>query len=655
MNENEKDVLDSQAAENVSDTPASAPEAGDACKAATACECVETTSPAMDLAETAEELDPADNGVRTHTSGVAGLTKEDLVGALKKIVEEGNLQAHREVATLRMSFYSLQQREIDRQLEKWVEDGNAPESFVAAPDMAEAEFKALHAEFKEKRAAYLEEEENRRQANLARKLGIIDSIRELTEDVDNINRNYPRFSELQNEFKAIKEIPAQAETDIWKQYQAEVERFYDLLKLNKELRDLDFKKNLELKRQLIERAKELTEMEDVIEAARRLQTLHEEWREIGPVAKEIREEIWDEFRSASTVVNKRHQEYFDRRKEQESANEAAKTKLCEEVENIDTESLKSYVAWDREVEKVVGLQARWKEIGPAPRKVNGAIYSRFRKACDDFFKKRSTYYREVKALYRENLAKKEDLCKRAEALLADVNAPGSREALLALQEEWKSVGPAERKYSDQVWERFSKTCNAFFDARRSQREEKHTAETANLAAKREIVEKIKALPLDGDRREVIAAVRQLQSEWQSVGHVPYKHKESLGNAYRKACDAVYDAYEATRNKEKMTNYRERLTRMRNDRRGILSERDKLNDVLSRKRNDLATYENNMGFFSVKSSAGNAMLKELERKIARIKVEIEEVEQKIKMIDNPAPAAEAPAAEASASEENKQED
>ena len=562
----------------------------------------------------------------------ASMTKEQLVGALKEILEQNRLQAHKEVSLMKQALFNIRQKEIDAELEKFLDAGNEPAAFSAIPCELEAEFKTLHSEFKEKRAAFLEEEENRRQENLAKKLGVIEKIKVLMEDVDNINRNYQNFVELQNEFKEIKDIPAQAENDVWKQYQGQVEQFYDLLKMNKELRDLDFKKNLEVKRQLIEQARELAAEEDVIEAARKLQILHNEWRETGPVAKDLRDEIWNEFKEASTVVNKRHQEYFDKRRENELKYEEEKIKICEQVEAMDFDTLKTFGAWEKTTEEIKNLQAQWKELGPAPRKVNTQLYARFRAVCDDFFNKKAEFYQNIKAEYKANLEKKEDLCKRAEEMLSKVDEKGAREAVQALQQEWKTVGPTERKHSDAIWQRFTAACNAFYEQLRAKRSGKREEENANRAAKREIIEKIKEISLDGNRGEILPAIRELQMQWQQIGHVPYKNKEKIYAEYREACDKVYDSLDNNRTRQRMSDYQERIRGLRGDRGGIMSEKEKLNLALDRKKNDLATYENNMGFFNVKSSAGNAMVQELERKIKKIKEEIEEINNKIKLLD-----------------------
>lgn len=560
------------------------------------------------------------------------MDKEGLVETLKEIVAAGRHTAHKEVSLIKQIFFNLRQKETEEELNKFIEAGNDPEAFTASPSEHEALFKELYNTFKEQRAAYLEAEENRRQENLAKKLGVIEAIKTLMEDVDNINRNYPRFVELQAEFKEIKDIPAAAENDVWKQYKLQEEHFYDLLKLNRELRDLDFKKNLEVKRQLIEQAKALATEEDVIEAGRKLQILHNEWRETGPVAKELRDEIWNEFKEASTVVNKRHQEYFDSRREKETENEVAKTKLCEEVEAINIEEIKSFAGWDKATEEIKAAQAKWRELGPAPRKVNNALFARFRAVCDKFFEAKAEYYKTIKNEHRENLAKKEALCQKAEELMNKVDEPGTREKIQALQAEWKTVGPVERKLSDAVWARFTAACNAFYEQLRNRRSGRREEENANLEAKKAVIEKIKAIQLDADRGEILPAIRELQIEWQQIGHVPYKQKEEIYKEYRQACDTVYNSLDSTRTRERMNDYQERIRSLRGDKVTVMSEKEKLLNALDRKKNDLATYENNMGFFNVKSSAGNAMVQELERKINKIKEEISEIKEKLTLLE-----------------------
>lgn len=622
----------------------------------------ETPQPEAPIAEEADaEIQAASEEIEEQTKETAvtnyhEMGKEDLVEAMRQILANSRWNAHKEASLIRQSLYNIRQKETEEELHKFLDAGNEPAAFSATPCELESQFKDLYNDFKEKRAAYLEAEENRRQENLMKKLNVIDRIKALMEDVDNINRNYPQFVELQAEFKEIKDIPGAAENDVWKQYKQQEEHFYDLLKLNRELRDLDFRKNLEVKRQLIEQARALAEEEDVIEASRKLQILHNEWRETGPVAKELRDEIWNEFKDASTVVNKRHQDYFDARREQELANEAEKTKLCEAVEAIDLETIKSFSVWEKYTEEIKGLQAQWKEIGPTPRKVNAAIFARFRSACDRFFEAKAEYFKTVKTEQRENYAKKEALCEKAEELLKNADQAGSRDAMRALQTEWKTVGPVERRLSDAIWMRFTAACNAFYEQMRNRRSGRREEENENLEAKRAIIEKIKAIPLDGDRNQILPAIRDLQQEWKQIGFVPFKEKEALYKEFREACDAVYGSLDSSRTRERINDYQERIRSLRGDKATVMSEKEKLLAALDRKKADLATYENNMGFFNVKSSAGNAMVAELERKIKKIKDEIGEITEKISMLNKAgAAAAEQPKAQTSTPEEKPAEE
>lgn len=425
-------------------------EAADNLEAAGADACAETSSPAMDLAEAADDAAQAKN--------YHAMTKEQLAGELKEILSSGNLEAHKEVAAIKQAYYTLINREAMNELAAFVEAGNPAEQFSATPDPLEAEIKTLLAEFREKRAAYLEEKEEERRKNLEEKNRIISELKSIADDIDNINLQFPKFQQLQQDFKNVGEVPAGADNEVWKNYQVAVEQFYDRLKMNKELRDLDFKKNLEIKQGLIEKAKELLTLPDPIEAFRKLQDLHDQWRETGPVAKEVREEIWNEFKETSSAINKRHQDYFQTRKSEEAENEAKKTALCEKVEAIDKEAIKTFVEWDAKTKEVIEIQKEYKEIGFAPRKTNSALFARFRKACDEFFTAKAEYFKKTKDEFKENLSKKEALCEKAEALLSKAEEKGSYEELQALQKEWRTVGVVRRKTGRRSLETLLRGC-----------------------------------------------------------------------------------------------------------------------------------------------------------------------------------------------------
>ncbi len=598
-------------------------------------ECANETSPAEDIAAAAdaeteaEEMEAADDKA---FKNFHAMSKEELLDTLKKILEENNMAAHKEVASLKQAFFNIKSKENLDELNAFIEAGNDPAVFSSTPDELENEFKTLYAEFKERRQAFLQADEEMRQANLAKKLEIIEKMRAIACDIDTVNVKFSDFQQLQQDFKDIKEVPPTAETEIWKTFQTVSEEFYDHLKMNKELRDLDFKKNLEAKRKLIEAAQALKDENDVIAAFRKLQGLHDEWRNIGPVAKDIRESLWEEFKEASTVVNKRHQEYFERRKQEEQANEEAKTKICEEIEAIDLSKINSFSEWNAATDKIIALQKKWREYGYASKKSNTLLYTRFRKACDDFFAAKTAYFTKTRQEFEENLAKKTALCERAEALkdLGDINKAAAE--VVKLQAEWKEVGSVPRKQSDAIWQRFTTACNFFFNERKKQNKERRRDENANLETKRAIIEKLRELPLDGDRSEVIGRTKELQAEWNEIGFVPFKLKDKVFAEYREVCDAIYNAYGNRARDERMNRFHNRVAEMGGDGQKTTRERDRVMRQLEARRNDLKTYENNLGFFNIKSSAGNSMLKDMEKRIERLKADIAELEEKVALLE-----------------------
>ena len=601
-------------------------------------ECAETSSPSLAIeavadsqkseAAPAEETPSAEEGKRFHS-----MSKQELLDALKEILAADNMEAHREVTAIKQAFFNIKSRENLEELNAFIEAGNQPEAFSSTPDEVENEMKTLYSEFKERRAAFIAADEERRKENLAKKMEIIDKMKEIAGDIDNVNVKFPEFQQLQQDFKAIKDIPAPAETETWKTFQTVVEQFYDHLKMNKELRDLDFKKNLEAKRQLIESAKKLADAPDPVAAFRSLQGLHDEWRNLGPVAKDIRVSLWEEFKEASTVVNKRHQEYFEKRKADEQANEEAKTALCEEVEAIDLTKINSFNAWGEATDKVIALQKKWREYGFASKKANTALYARFRKDCDAFFEAKTAYFQKVRDELSANLEKKTSLCEKAEALKGTDDIRQATAEIVKLQAEWKKIGSVPRKQSDAIWQRFTQACNYFFDERKKQNKERRHEENENLEKKRAIIAKLNELPKDGDRSEVIGKVKELQAEWNEIGFVPFKLKDKVFAEYREVCDALYGAYNSRESRARMDNFHARVNSLKGDGQKIDRERDRLVRALDSRRNELQTIENNMGFFSVKSSQGNSMMKEMERKISRLKDDIKEIEQKIAVIDS----------------------
>ncbi len=563
---------------------------------------------------------------------VHALSKEELLARLRDIVKSRSVNSHREVMAIKQALFSLRQREINEEMNAYVEAGNSPETFSANPDEAENEAKDLMAEFRVMRQQYLEAEEKRMEQNLEAKKEILARMQAISENADSVNMHFQEFQDLQQKFRDIKDVPPSAETDIWKKFQLTVEQYYDTLKMNKELRDLDFRKNLEAKRRIIAEANALAEEPDVVEAGRRLQLLHTEWREIGPVSKELREEIWEEFRQASAKVNRRHQDYFEKRKAEEKANEEAKEAIICELKAIDRTALKTFAAWDEAREKVKALQEKWKTIGFASRKVNNDLYARFRSECDAFFNARTEHFQSTREAFQANLEKKTRLCERAEAILAEGDSKKNLEEMQKLQAEWRTIGNVGRKYSDAIWERFSSTCNKFFALRKEQNAVRHTEEMANLKAKRAIIEEINGIPADADRSERLRSIRELQARYEAIGFVPFKHKDQLQADYRKACDAVYGAINSARDRERRSRFEGQLDSMRDDARRLGSEQERIKRQIDAKRQELKTYANNLGFFNIKTSAGNTMVKEMERKMAHIEDEIKQLSEKLALVE-----------------------
>lgn len=607
-------------------------------------ETVETTDPITGENETTTVLTEAatveaQEEVESHESRrFHTMSKEELLNEVRAILAENRMEAHKEVAGMKQAFFNLKSKENLDALTAFVEAGNNPTEFTSEVDEVENEFKTLVSEFKEKRAAHLLAEEERRKANLEKKKEILARLEAITQEIDTVNVNFHEFKQLQAEFKEIKDIPATDETSIWKQFQVVVEQYYDHLKMNKELRDLDFRKNLEAKRALIEAAVKLQEMGDPIAAYRALKDLHDEWRNIGPVAKELRDSIWEEFKTASAVINRRHQDHFEQRKAEELANEEAKIRLCEDLEAINADEFTSSAAWTKATEEVISIQKQWREYGFASRKVNTVLYNRFREACDRFFANKTEYFQRTREELNTNLEKKKALCEKAEAMKAKAeNGEGDARKDLPeiqkLQEEWKKIGSVPRKVSDSLWARFQGACNYFFELRKKENGERRQAENAALARKKEIIEALKALPKDGDSKEVIAEVKKLQADWNQAGFVPFKLKDKIYAEYREICDELYGAYETRNSRKRMNNFQERISNLKEEGQGLHRERERLVRAMDARKAELKTIENNMGFFNVKSSAGNSMLKDMERKIKRLKDDIKEIQDKIKMLDN----------------------
>ena len=566
------------------------------------------------------------------TVAATALTKADVLDALAKLAADDVAEISRDdVARLKQQFYALRKVELEAELADFVAAGNPEADFLPAIDPDEERFKELMNTVRDRKAALTAAHEAQLAENLERKKALIAELQQLSADTDNVNRTFPRVKEIQAEFKAIGDVPPTEATDLWKSYQTTVEQFYDQLKVNKDLRDYDFRKNLELKTLLCEEAEKLAAEDDVVLAFKRLQNLHDEWRQTGPVAKDLREEIWMRFKDASAVVNKKYQAFFEERKAREEANEAAKTAICERIEAIDLEALKSFNAWEDATKNVLAAQTEWKALGFAPRKVNNALFTRFRKACDNFFTLKGEYYRSVKENLAANLEKKIALCEQAEALSTSTDWARTAERLVALQKEWKTIGTVAKKQSDAVWQRFQTACDTFFEARKKNQSESRSVEQANLKAKRELIEALKAIGDDTPHAEAIAKVKELQAKWQEIGHVPFREKDKIYDEYRSLCDAFYSR--ARRNNGGLSRFEDVVKEMDGDTAKLRRERDRIARAYEIKRNELKTYENNLGFLSSKSKSGDSMVREMERRIQRIKDDLKSIEDKLALIDS----------------------
>ena len=561
----------------------------------------------------------------------AAMDKKQLVEVLQNLAQQPVNEVKEDVVRVRVAFAAIRKEELAKEKEAFIAKGNEEAAFAPAADELEEQFKSLYAEIKEKRAAYNAAQDALKAENLAKKREIISKINEIAEDADNVNRQYSTVQQLQQDFKAIGEVPSENDTEVWKSYQVAVERFYDLLKMNKELRDYDFKKNLEQKQALCAEAEALDEEADIVDAFKKLQQLHTSWREIGPVSKEIREELWTRFKNASAVINKKYQSFFEDRKANEKKNAEGKEALCVKIEAISTDNLKTYAAWDEATKAIIGLQEEWKKLGFASRKVNTELFARFRKSCDEFFAKKAEFFKRMKDELAANLAKKIELCEKAEALKDSTEWKKTTDALIALQKEWKTVGPVVKKHSDAVWKRFIAACDAFFEEKKKQNVNVHSVEHENLKQKKDIIAQINSILENKETEDAPNKVRELMKKWQEVGHVPYKEKDKVYAEYKAAIDKAFEQLDMKAKKARMANFANSINQM-SDTGKVYHERERLVRAYEMKSQELKTYENNLGFFNAQSKSGNSLVKEMERKIANIKEEIAMLEQKIKLID-----------------------
>ena len=556
-------------------------------------------------------------------------TKEEIIARLKEIVEGEDEISRHEVEALKSNFYRIQKQQSEDAYKAYIDGGGDPDAYMPAPNTDEAAFKDYMAAIREKRAAQHEAEVQTLEDNYAKKLTIIEKIKEILATPDEVNKSYNDFKALQQQWNEIKSVPAEKATDLWKTYQLHVEQFYDTLKLNNEFRAYDFKKNLELKTALCERAEKLQEEEDVVSASRKLQQLHQEFREIGPVERDLREGIWNRFKAASTIINKRHQEYFESRKAQELENLEKKSAICDQVEGFELDSLKTFADWNAISDKIIALQAEWKTIGFAPQKMNVKIFERFRAACDNFFTRKAEFFKSVRDSLNNNLKLKEELVAQAEALKDSTAWKETTDAIIALQKKWKEIGTVPKKFSDDVWNRFNAACDAFFEAKKAANSSQRSEQNENLQKKQAIIDELAAIDPATEEGDYRPKLRKAQEDWNNIGHVPYKVKEDIYKAFRAQMDRLYGALSERASRNRVSRFRDEVRS--GDGNKIRERLLRQYDIL---KNEIKTYENNLGFLSLssKSKSGNALVEELNRKVDKLRADLEEIRQKIAALD-----------------------
>ena len=556
-------------------------------------------------------------------------SKEDVIARLHKISIQEEPADKVELDILKQTFYRLRNIEIENARKAHEENEGSLETFVTPKDEHEVQFKEIMGSIKEKLNALKAEEEQEKLINLEKKLAIIERMKELTEAPEDANKAYNEFKKLQGEWNEIKDIPASKTNELWKSYQLHSEKFYDLIKLNNEFREYDFKKNQEIKIHLCEAAEKLATEEDVISAFHQLQKLHQEFREAGPVAKEQREEIWNRFKAASTIINRRHQQHFEEIKEKEQRNLDEKIVICEIVESTEYEKMLTFQDWHQKTEEILALQAKWKTIGFAPQKMNTKIFERFRTACDDFFKRKAEHFKNLKGSMNENLEKKKQMCEKAEALKDSTDWKTTTEILTKLQKEWKEIGPVTKKYSEPIWKRFVSACDYFFEQKGKAEAASRTAEHDNLGKKKAIIEKLNIINQEENPSEMNGnTIRELMKEWNNIGHVPFKDKDRIYKQYRTLTDALFGKLNLSASKKKLNNFKSNLNKETN----LYREREKLVRLHDNLKSEIKTYENNIGFLTSSSKKGNSLVAEMNRKVEKLRADLELVTQKIAVID-----------------------
>ena len=576
---------------------------------------------------------PVENTATTLASSKNYKSKAEIIERLKEIVGNDENPTKEELDHLKTSFYKLHIAEREAQQKAYLEAGGDPDKYVLVPDEAEDVFKAEMGVIKERRAKLFLQQEAEKQENLEKKLNIIERIKNMASSPEEANKNYNEFKELQQQWKDIKNVPADKANELWRNYQLYVEQYYDQLNLNREAREYDFKKNLGIKNHLCEAAEKLAEEPDVISAFHQLQELHQQFREVGPVAKELRDEVWTRFKAASTIINKRHQQHFDELRAKEEDNLVKKTALCEKVEDIVKDEHKGANEWEKLTKEIIDIQAEWKKIGFAPQKMNVKIFERFRAACDDFFSKKAAFFKEMKQRYNENIAKKQSLIEKAEALMESTDWKVTTDKMIALQKEWKTIGAVPKKVGDELWSKFLEACNKFFEARNAANAGTRNEERTNLDKKKAIISQLKEL-VEGSVDDLQEKVKGLVDEYAKIGHVPYKEKDKLYKQYHEVLDKLYDDLHVTTAKRKLDNFKSNLKNVvKRGEDALDNERGRLMRRYEGLKQEINTDENNLGFLNASSKKGNSLIDEMNRKVQRLKDDMELIKQKIKTIDS----------------------
>ena len=579
--------------------------------------------------ETVEESSVTPEG-ECDNAGSRPSSRQEIIDRLKVIAESDDvLNCKAETEGLKVQFYRMRTAEIETAQQDFIAQGGDVSLFIPATDELEESFKEIMSLIKAKRNAWIAAQEQEMRANLEKKESLLAKLQSLVENASQGTPEVNEFKAIQSEWKEIKNVPQENVTSLWKQYQLLVEQFYDVLKINHEFREYDFKKNLEIKTRLCESAEALENEEDVINAFRQLQQLHNEFRETGPVSPELREEIWARFKAASTNVNRRHQEHFEAKKEQEKENLEKKSAICEQIEAINNNQLTSYQAWNSATEKILELQAQWKEIGFAPQKMNLKIFERFRAACDEFFRLKSEFFKEAKNALANNLERKKALCEQAEQLMESEEWKATADKLTKIQKEWKEIGPVPQKHSEALWKRFVTACDTFFERRNAATSSQRNMEQDNLKQKREVIEALKNIDTTQPADEQTKQISALTAKWNAIGFVPFKEKDKIYKEYKQLLNALYEKLHIDANERKLNRFRNSIGKSGNS---LLRERDHLIRQYEAMKNEISTYENNIGFLSVSNKKGASLVDVMRQKVDKLKQDAQVILQKIHLIE-----------------------